>query len=868
MNAALTTTDLLALESRWITPELADAAGLFRVRSVDGAALVGRNGTGDWSGLAIPNVVPGQTHAREYRLRVDHPELEQASDGSVRAKNKYLAPPGRSNLLYFVPGTAVEQLEDANLPVAVVEGEFKTLALSRLAFHDTDSARWLAVGILGCWSWRGSVGKTAGPDGDRRDVHGVIGDFDRITWDGRPAYLVADANMTTNTSVAAAWRELGRELHRRGARCATVTIPAGSGINGIDDYLAQHGPEAALALFAAAKTRSTARDYHCTDAGNAERLVNRHGDDLRFVGEWGWLAWDGCRWRKDDVGEVDRRALDTVRSILSDAADLEDKEQRKQLAGFALRSESRGSIANMIIVAESQAAIRSRSEVFDLDPWLLNVVNGTLDLRKGELRPHSRADLITRVAPVVWDSTAECPRFRSFLTEVFDSTPGIIRFLQKLVGYSLTGITSEQILAILWGGGSNGKSTLVEVLAGLLGEYGAKTPVSTLLASKQDNIPNDLAALQGVRFAYASEVDEGRRLAESLLKDVTGGERIRARFLRREWFEFTPEFKLWLSTNHKPVIRGTDLAVWRRIRLVPFNQTFAPEQQDRMLAAKLKAELSGILRWAVEGCLAWQAEGLEPPKEVKAATDGYRVEMDTLATFLTECTEADTVGGASAKALYKAYVAWSEANGERAVAQKVLGSKLRDRGFDSTHRRDGDYWLGIRLLDEVPFGKYEGRHLQDVPTSYLDWLTTIALRPFLRRAVAAELAARGFDQEQDRDCQPAVAVAVAVEPRAPGPRRQRRCVATKLAAGPCSVCGVGCYDEVHVYEPDSGVVGLYCPACCPACSVKNDRGSDYAAKENGAKAMESMGWGRAEGIFRNASGETVATFFAYRDVPR
>ena len=459
--------------------------------------------------------------------------------------------------------------------------------------------------------------------------------------------------------------------------------------------------EAAAVLTAAdGAARIAARDFHRTDAGNAERLVVDHGVDLRFVGEWGWLSWDSQRWRNDDFGEVGRRAVETSREILAEASKLENAEERKKLAGFAFKSESRASIANMIKLAEDMVEVRARPAEFDCNPWLLNLINRTIDLQTAKLMPHSRSDLITRLAPVTWDSKAECPMYLDFLDQIFKGNKRLIRFVQKLVGYSLTGLTTEQILIILWGGGANGKSTLIEVLSAWLGEYAAKCPITTFLLKRNDSIPNDVAALAGIRFVYTSEVDEGRRLAESLVKDVTGGEKIRARFLQKEFFEFKPEFKLWLSTNHKPIVKGTDHAIWRRIRLIPFTVTFPREKQDRQLAEKLKTELSGILNWAVDGCLAWQREGLEPPEEVIKATEGYREEMDVIAAFLHDRTETDSYGAVAVKAIYCAYRNWCEENKETPDSQRVLTTKLNERGFDSTHKRDGNYWLGLRLRGE------------------------------------------------------------------------------------------------------------------------------------------------------------------------
>ena len=702
MGQPLTDRDLAALQDRWINTATAQRAGLFRVNSVDGAALVGRNGGGNYSGIVIPNIRPGWEHSRENLLRLDYPEMELKQDGSTRPKAKYLYPPGRGNLLYFVPGTPADWLQDTKLPVALVEGSFKAIANERLAHHNTNTPCWLSIAINGCWGFRGTIGKTAGPDGERGDVKGPISDLDRLEWNGRLVYLVPDTNVTTNASVAAAWREFGKELESRGARTVTVEVPPEPGVNGIDDFLALHGPEAGLVLFEAAKPRNTLRDFHLTDLGNAQRLVARHGRDLRFVSSWGWTAWGGSRFKKDDVGEVERRAKETVLSMYPEAGAIQEDATRGDFLKFVRRSESRQALKAMVDLAQSESDVVARPAQFDCNPWLLNLSNGTLDLQNGkaEFRPHDRGDMNTRLAPVQWDPEADYPMFRVFLPQIFNGNEALIRFVQKLIGYSLTGLTSEQILIILWGSGANGKSTLIEVIAALLGEYAAKSPVSTFMQKRNDSIPNDLAALQGVRLVYVSEVDEGRRLSESLVKDVTGGEKIRARFLHKEWFEFHPAFKLWLSTNHKPIIKGTDNAIWRRIRLIPFNVTFQREQQDRRLAEKLKAELPGILQWAVEGCLAWQREGMEPPNEVVTATEGYREEMDTLAAFLRDCTEADPTGCVSTKELYRAYCAWCEESGEQQLAQSVLGVKLGDRGYGSTHKRTGNWWTGLRLRNE------------------------------------------------------------------------------------------------------------------------------------------------------------------------
>lgn len=439
-----------------------------------------------------------------------------------------------------------------------------------------------------------------------------------------------------------------------------------------------------------------------TDLGNAERLVDRHGAELRYCWPWGkWLAWDGRRWAPDDTGEVARRAKDTVRAIYREAAAAVDEDARKAIGKWALRSEGENRIKAMIELARSEPGIPVLPDALDADPWLLAVGNGTLDLRTGRLGPSDPGRLITRLAPVVYDPDARAPTWERFLSDVMDGDAAMIDFLQRAVGYSLTGDTREQVLFILYGSGANGKSTLLETLAGMLGDYANATPPETLLTRAKGAIPNDVARLRGARLVTAVEAEEGARLAESLVKQMTGGDTLTARFMRAEWFEFRPEFKLFLATNHKPVIRGADAAIWRRIRLVPFEVSFPEELQDRDLAAKLRGELPGILAWAVWGCLAWQRAGLGVPDKVRAATADYRTEMDALSLFLEDCCLVKPTASAKAAALYSAYESWCQAYGENRMEKRTFGRRLGERGFIQDKGTGGTrLWRGVGLLTD------------------------------------------------------------------------------------------------------------------------------------------------------------------------
>jgi putative DNA primase/helicase len=292
--------------------------------------------------------------------------------------------------------------------------------------------------------------------------------------------------------------------------------------------------------------------------------------------------------------------------------------------------------------------------------------------------------------------------WEAFLSRIFAGDGELIRFVQKAVGYSLTGSTEEQCFFILYGAGANGKSTLIQTISALLKDYARQTPTETLLVQRGDGPRNDLARLQGARFVSASEVEGGRKLAEALVKQLTGGDTLTARYLYKEHFEFQPTFKIWLAVNHKPGVQGTDHAIWRRMRLLPFTVTIPAAEQDKRLTEKLQAEQPGILRWAVEGCRAWQQEGLEPPSAVKRATGDYRAEMDVIAAFIQDCCVLGDHHHVNTRELYAEYRGWCEQIGESPVTQKALATVLQERGCTSGRKSQGRLWSGIALKEDEP----------------------------------------------------------------------------------------------------------------------------------------------------------------------
>ena len=474
-----------------------------------------------------------------------------------------------------------------------------------------------------------------------------------------------------------------------------------------------------------ADMREQRRYYMRTDLGNAERFVDSHRDRVLWCpARKAFLVWDGKRYRWDERGQVVKLAHQTARNVFHEAAATEDADEQKAITKWAGASQNESRINAMLSQAKPYLAVGM--EELDRDPWLVNCQNGTLDLRTGRLKNHDPADRITKIVPVDYDPEAPCPRFERFLEEALVDG-ALIKFVKRYSGYTLTGVTRERLLAILYGFGKNGKTTLVELLHEALGDYARNTDVETLLIKKYQGVGNDVAALKGARFVSAAEVEKGRRLAESKVKQLTGRDTVTARFLFGENFDFKPEFKLWLSTNNKPVIQGTDDAIWDRIRLIPFKQRFEGRRADPKLPDKLRAELAGVFAWMVEGCLEWQEHGLEEPETVTEATNQYREEMDTLAAFLDETCVVGAAHRVLAERLYQRYAMWCDKSGEHKDPKKAFVARLEERGF--SRRREtagvnkGRYiWVGIGLRsddeppDDVPDGSpSEPKHAEGSP---------------------------------------------------------------------------------------------------------------------------------------------------------
>ena len=436
-------------------------------------------------------------------------------------------------------------------------------------------------------------------------------------------------------------------------------------------------------------------DMRLDDLGNCERLVERFGKDLRYCHDWKkWFVWDGSRWRIDQTAEVMRWAKAVARDFHLQAADAQGSDLAKALTKHAHYSRSRAGIRGMVDLAQSEPGVPILPEGMDCNPWLLNCRNGTLDLQTGEFRNHCREDLLTKQVPVNYDpDQTDALSWDAFLQQIFNGNPNLIQFIQRAAGYSLTGSTAEQCFFVMHGSGNNGKTTLLTLLGEVLGDYAATTGTETLMLKRSGGIPNDLAALRGARFVSASETEDGRRLAESLIKQLTGGEAISARFLHAEFFEFTPTFKIFLATNHRPQIKGTDLAIWRRVRLIPFDVQI--EKPDPFFPDKLRQEYPAILNWMVRGNEMWREGGLKPPAEVLTATQEYREEQDLIGGFLVEACRENDEGMVKAGELYDAFC---ELHGNRTMTKTAFGKAMSERGYDR-FKKDGWYYLGLSFQE-------------------------------------------------------------------------------------------------------------------------------------------------------------------------
>lgn len=435
--------------------------------------------------------------------------------------------------------------------------------------------------------------------------------------------------------------------------------------------------------------------FRLTDLGNAKRFAQLIKDEVKFCGGR-WYIWDGKKLAEDRLQRIYLLAQRVLDQLRDECKETQDDDTRKVIWKHMISLESKSKLEAMISLTQSNENIAMVPEELDKNPYIFNCENGMLDER-GALIPHSFEELISKQSPVRINGKATCPAFEKFLDEILPSKT-LQTYLQTAIGYSMTADISEQVLFFAYGVGANGKSTLFHIITKILGDYASQLPVESLMASKSDQHPTILADLRGVRFILASEPEEGRRFNEGLLKQITGGEKIVARRMREDFTRFDSTAKLWIMGNHKPNIRGTDNAIWRRINLIPFNVTIPKEKQDKELWVKLEAEQEGILLWMEKGRRNWLRNGLNPPDEVLIATQEYRNEMDVIQDFINEHVEEDIGNWLLHSSLYGAYAKSATDSNERVLSSKMFAQKMREKGYQD-QRRTGNqlYWSNIKL---------------------------------------------------------------------------------------------------------------------------------------------------------------------------
>ncbi len=449
--------------------------------------------------------------------------------------------------------------------------------------------------------------------------------------------------------------------------------------------------------------------FTLNDIGNAERFETMHGRAVRYMPGGSWHAWDGRRWRYDRDGQVMRYAKETARAIYLESKDCQDDDEAERIAKWAIRSASEPRLRAMVSLAESATSLIALPEHLDAHPMKLTVNNGTIDLRTGKLEPHGPDDLITHLAPVDYIPDARSDAWNEFLVTITGGDRELEKFLQRVIGYTITGDTSEEVLLFPHGPTATGKSTFMETVKTVLGDYASTADFETFLRRRGDGgVRNDIARLAGARLVVSLEVDEGKRLAEGLIKTLTGGDTVAARFMYHEHFEFTPRFKLWLVANHRPKVNADDDAMWRRIVQIPFTNMIPENRRDPGLKQRFKSDRgiqSAVLAWAVQGCLDWKQHGLQIPESVRDYTDEYRKENDPLANWIADECDLGPSHWTPARDLRQAYEDWCQQNGSDPIGKgKTWGDALRTRGCkDGNQGKRGSVrgWSGISLTTTV-----------------------------------------------------------------------------------------------------------------------------------------------------------------------
>lgn len=665
----LTTSDLAVFATIGVGPQLLAKAGIQRVTDQQARDVLALNGkSGDMAGIYFPYLSPLTGRRVTARVRRDNPEIK---DG--REKNKYMSAYGDRRHVYTVPGSE-ELINAADVPIILVEGEKSTLALSE--WRRRTGQRFFPIGLGGDWGWSGTIGKAENAKGHRVDEKGLLSEL-REWCANRRVYILFDTDCATNPNVSAARRKLAAALRKIKADVRLLNLPALEGVNGPDDFIGIKGDQALLDLLAAGPTVTPL----LTEGDLAWRFVELYEKDSLYIAAWKrWMLYSKV-WQEDGTRKVFARARD----ISQEASLACEAEKDKAEIRWSRRAST---VTGILTMANSDQRIAAIPDKFDTDLWFFNTPSGTVDLKNGSLREHRATDYITKIAGA--GPEGECPLWRGFLHRVTDGDVEFQRYLQRVIGYCLTGDVREDKLFFLYGTGSNGKTTFTNTLLGIWADYAQVAAIETFTETKSDRHPTEMAAVRGARLVVASETEVGRRWSESRIKELTGHSPVRARFMHCDEFEYMPQLKLMIQGNHKPSLRSVDEAIRRRFHLIPFTVIIPEAERDKSFGEKLRAEWSGILRWAIEGCLEWQRIGLKPPPAVIDATEEYLATEDAIGRWREERTLTSPQAiGSSSTILFADFKAYAEAAGESAGTQKNFSQELMNRGLKIRHTNRG-----------------------------------------------------------------------------------------------------------------------------------------------------------------------------------
>nr|WP_269667922.1 phage/plasmid primase, P4 family [Staphylococcus warneri] len=454
----------------------------------------------------------------------------------------------------------------------------------------------------------------------------------------------------------------------------------------------------------AIKPAKEEKRYSYDDTGNAERLKDLFGDNIRYnYTSKTWMYYDGKRWKNDDTGRMKiltDKVVDNMKNeklFIAEGVDEEDMEKYR----YRHWKDSRNHNKKVNMMKECEHLLPVTNETFDNDFNLFNTQNGFINLKQGVINDHEKQNYFTKISNVEFTDKADCPKWEEFLDDIFLGNQELVRFVQRAVGYSLSGYTTEQVLFVLYGNGRNGKSVFLDILNEIFGNYSTNIQPQAIMASKnQSDASPEIAKLDGARLVTTTEPNEGERFDEGLLKQLTGGDRVSARKLYENEFEFTPQFKLWMATNHKPYVRGRDDGIWRRFVIIPFDKQIPVNEIDRDLTNKLKRELPAIMKWCVDGFLEWQRIGLSEPAIIKEQRDEYRTEMDSIAAFIEECCETNPMKKIKASELFNAYDRWAKDNHQHIISSTKFGREMVKR-FNKNKYNGTMHYYGLSLTDEI-----------------------------------------------------------------------------------------------------------------------------------------------------------------------